>query len=65
MGKCKLRTDVYSRVCGYCRPVANWNVGKREEFRNRRVYNVGKAESGGGMAEGKMVGADARAEAAD
>jgi ribonucleoside-triphosphate reductase len=38
MAKCGLRTEVYSRVCGYFRPVANWNRGKKEEFKDRRTY---------------------------
>jgi ribonucleoside-triphosphate reductase len=38
MAKCGLKTEVYSRVCGYFRPVANWNRGKQEEFKERRVY---------------------------
>ena len=25
--------EVYSRVCGYYRPVSQWNKGKKEEFR--------------------------------
>jgi ribonucleoside-triphosphate reductase (formate) len=30
--------EVYSRIVGYLRPVQNWNDGKRQEFRDRRVY---------------------------
>jgi len=29
-------------VCGYFRPVSNWNKGKREEFKDRKVFDVGK-----------------------
>jgi ribonucleoside-triphosphate reductase len=36
--RCGRVTEVYSRVCGYFRPVANWNRGKREEFRQRVEY---------------------------
>ncbi|MEM2618246.1 MAG: ribonucleoside triphosphate reductase, partial [Candidatus Hadarchaeales archaeon] len=32
--------EVYSRVVGYYRPVQNWNVGKREEFRLRTYFSV-------------------------
>ena len=39
MQKCGLKTEVYSRVCGYFRPVANWNHGKKEEFKDRKAYN--------------------------
>ena len=27
--------EVYSRVCGYLRPVSQWNKGKRQEFQER------------------------------
>lgn len=30
--------EVYSRIVGYYRPVSNWHVGKREEFRERVTY---------------------------
>ena len=35
MSKCDQKTEIYSRVTGYIRPVHNWNKGKREEFRDR------------------------------
>jgi|GEM_PF-488506 len=41
--KCGEKTEVYSRVTGYFRPVANWNRGKQQEFADRKTYNVGKA----------------------
>ena len=31
--------EVYSRVVGYLSPVQRWNAGKKEEFKNRKVYN--------------------------
>ena len=37
---CGKPTEVYSRITGYYRPVQNWNVGKAEEFRERRTYDV-------------------------
>jgi ribonucleoside-triphosphate reductase len=36
---CNTRTEVYSRVVGYIRPVAAWNPGKREEFKFRKTYD--------------------------
>lgn len=39
MAKCGQRTEVYSRVCGYFRPVSNWNKGKKEEFKDRKTYD--------------------------
>lgn len=40
---CNRKTEVYSRVCGYHRPVSNWNEGKREEFKERRKFDLAKA----------------------
>jgi hypothetical protein len=31
--------EVYSRVVGYLRPVAQWNDGKQAEFRQRRLFD--------------------------
>ena len=41
--KCGQPAEVYSRITGYYRPVQNWNDGKAEEFRNRKVYNIGRS----------------------
>ncbi len=38
--RCGAKCEVYSRVCGYFRPVANWNKGKKEEFRERKHFKV-------------------------
>jgi hypothetical protein len=32
--------EVYSRVVGYLRPVAQWNAGKQAEFSDRRPYRA-------------------------
>ena len=37
---CGGRTEVYSRITGYYRPVQNWNEGKAKEFKDRKVYNI-------------------------
>ncbi|MCF0262415.1 MAG: ribonucleoside triphosphate reductase [Sphaerochaetaceae bacterium] len=37
---CNKRTEVYSRITGYYRPVQNWNVGKSQEFLERKEYNI-------------------------
>ena len=42
--KCGQTTEVYSRITGYYRPVKNWNDGKAQEFRDRKVYNVGASK---------------------
>ena len=39
--QCGAATEVYSRITGYYRPVQNWNDGKSEEFKNRKLYNIG------------------------
>jgi len=38
---CGKKTEVYSRITGYYRPVQNWNDGKSQEFKDRLVYNLG------------------------
>lgn len=38
--KCGGRTEIYSRITGYYRPVQNWNDGKLQEYKNRTEYNV-------------------------
>ncbi|TET65386.1 MAG: ribonucleoside triphosphate reductase [Candidatus Aminicenantes bacterium] len=35
---CGEKTEVYSRIVGYLRPVSTWNDGKRQEFRERTPY---------------------------
>ena len=40
MEKCGEKCEVYSRVTGYFRPVANWNKGKQQEFKDRKTYKV-------------------------
>lgn len=37
---CGRKTEVYSRITGYYRPVQNWNDGKSEEFKRRKVYDI-------------------------
>ena len=39
---CGKKTEVYSRITGYYRPVQNWNDGKTQEFKERKVYDVAK-----------------------
>ena len=41
--RCGQVTEVYSRVCGYFRPVANFSLGKKEEFKQRKMFDVGLA----------------------
>jgi len=37
---CGSKTEVYSRITGYYRPVQNWNDGKLQEYENRKEYDV-------------------------
>lgn len=37
--KCGAKSEVYSRIVGYMRPVSQWNDGKREEFRDRKLFD--------------------------
>ncbi|MBR2346328.1 MAG: ribonucleoside triphosphate reductase [Clostridia bacterium] len=37
---CGEKTEVYSRITGYYRPVQAWNDGKAEEYKNRKLYNI-------------------------
>ncbi|MGI6045915.1 MAG: ribonucleoside triphosphate reductase [Eggerthellaceae bacterium] len=37
---CHEKTEVYSRITGYYRPVQNWNDGKSQEFKDRKIYNL-------------------------
>ena len=34
------RTEVYSRVVGYLRPVSQWNKGKKAEWADRRDFEA-------------------------
>ncbi len=38
---CGRKTEVYSRITGYYRPVQNWNDGKAQEYKDRKVYDLG------------------------
>ena len=40
---CGDKTEVYSRITGYYRPIANWNDGKAQEYKDRKVYDIGRS----------------------
>ncbi len=40
---CGKKTEVYSRITGYYRPIQNWNDGKAQEFKDRKVYEIGSS----------------------
>ncbi len=37
---CHAKTEIYSRITGYYRPVENWNDGKAQEFKDRKTYDI-------------------------
>lgn len=37
---CQGKTEVYSRITGYYRPVQNWNDGKAQEYKDRKLYEM-------------------------
>lgn len=38
---CGEKTEVWSRITGYYRPVQNWNEGKSQEYKERKTYDIG------------------------
>ena len=41
---CGEKTEVYSRITGYYRPVQNWNDGKAQEYKDRKVYDIANSK---------------------
>ena len=37
---CNEKTEVYSRVVGFYRPIEQWNEGKKEEYKDRVCYEA-------------------------
>ena len=48
---CNAKTEVYSRVVGYLRPVERWNDGKQSEYSLRKTYEVSRLVSGNDYAQ--------------
>jgi len=40
---CGKKTEVWSRITGYYRPVQNWNEGKAQEYKERKEYDIGNS----------------------
>ena len=63
---CGKKAEVYSRITGYYRPVQNWNDGKTQEFKDRKVYNISSSvlrkEAQAAVAQACEVKAEAAAE---
>ncbi len=49
---CGEKTEVYSRITGYYRPVQNWNEGKAQEFKDRKIYEIATSKL---KSEGRAV----------
>ena len=56
---CGKETEVYSRITGYYRPVKNWNDGKAQEFKDRKVYDLHRSALHRAGQAGAQVTADA------
>ena len=41
--ECGQPSEVYSRITGYYRPVQNWNIGKSQEYKARKEYDISKS----------------------
>ena len=52
---CGEKTEVYSRITGYYRPVQNWNDGKSQEYKSRKVYAQEKLTGKAPLNLGSMV----------
>jgi anaerobic ribonucleoside-triphosphate reductase len=35
--------EIWTRAMGYCRPVSNFNAGKKSEFKERKYFTEAKA----------------------
>ena len=51
---CGAKTEIYSRITGYYRPVQNWNDGKAQEFKQRKVYDIGRSHEPTGVKSAKQ-----------
>jgi ribonucleoside-triphosphate reductase len=55
---CNQKTEVYSRVVGYLRPVEQWNDGKQAEFGQRRNFRIGQTAASDSPDEPRRLGHD-------
>jgi ribonucleoside-triphosphate reductase len=62
--ECGETAEVYSRITGYYRPVQNWNVGKTQEYKERKEYVIENStlRHEGPLAEGQATANCAAAE---
>jgi len=62
---CGRKTEVYSRITGYYRPVQNWNDGKAQEYQDRKNYAAMAAVNGTARVTAKVEAAPVCAPAAE
>lgn len=53
-------TEVYARIVGYYRSVRNWNQGKREEYRHRKLFIADEASVIAHLPESAGCGCEAQ-----
>ncbi len=61
---CGEKAEVYSRITGYYRPVQNWNDGKAQEFKDRKVYDLNHSHLRRAGMAGSRVTVDGHVQAA-
>ena len=42
--RCGRPCTIYSRVCGFYTPINQWNLGKEEEFKDRKAYKINNSK---------------------
>jgi ribonucleoside-triphosphate reductase len=40
MDKERTKCERFSRICGYLRPLQQWNVGKQAEWEDRKMFEI-------------------------
>ena len=61
--ECGEKTEVYSRITGYYRPVQNWNDGKTQEYHDRKTYDIANSKlTRNGVASAPAPSADIKEE---
>ena len=41
----RTKCEIYSRIVGYLRPIDQWNDGKMQEYKDRKLFNVDDTKS--------------------
>ena len=62
---CGAKAEVYSRITGYYRPVQNWNEGKSQEYKNRRLYDVANSKFKGSASKVTISKDEVKVESAE